>query len=113
MDAKITLGGKEWTIPPLAIKQNRIIDPLIMGLVPFFTGLSAGNGSITGMGQVEYDALLTITYTALTRANPTLRREEFEELQVNLPELVEAFSVIAQQTGIFVKGDSVGEAPAA
>ena len=111
MEAKITLGGKEWTIPPLAIKQNRIIDPLIMSLIPFFTNVSDGK-SMTGLAQAEYDALLTITYTALTRGEPSLKREEFEELQISLPELVEAFSVIAQQTGIFVKGESAGEAQA-
>jgi hypothetical protein len=110
--ASISLGGKDWEIPQLAVKQNRIVDPLIISLLPVFSTWTTDKNSITKIGKEQYDALLTIAYTAITRAKPDFKLAEFEELPVTLPELIFAFTVIAQQTGVFARG-TPGEAPAA
>lgn len=110
--AEIKLGGSSFDIPALAVKQNRICDPLIISLLPIFSNWSTDKASIGKIGQEQYDALLTIAYTAITRALPAFTRAEFEDLPITLPELVFAFTTIAQQTGVFARGVP-GEAPAA
>ena len=107
LDPAITLGGKEWPIPQLAVKQNRIIDPLLIRIIPSVGGDRSG---LLGRLAPHYDALLEICYTALTRGNPELTRQQFDDLPVTLVEMMNAFNIIAQQTGIFVKEPPSGEA---
>lgn len=102
--AQVRLAGKAWRIPMLAARQNRIIDPLILGLLPVFAQWQDDkSGALAKLGNQQYEALLEIAYVALTRAAPELTREQFMDMPVTLPELIEAFSVIAQQTGVFQK----------
>ena len=109
--AEISLGGRKFDIPALAVKQNRIIDPLIISLLPIFSTWSTDKTSIGKIGSEQYEALLTIAYTAITRALPAFKKEEFEDLPITLPELIFAFTTIAQQTGVFARG-APGEAKA-
>lgn len=102
--AQVMLAGKTWRIPMLAARQNRIIDPLILGLLPVFAQWQDDkSGALAKLGHQQYEALLEIAYVALTRDTPELTREQFMDMPVTLPELIEAFSVIAQQTGVFQK----------
>lgn len=102
--AQVRLAGKAWRIPMLAARQNRIIDPLILGLLPVFAQWQDDkSGALAKLGNQQYEALLEIAYVALTRDTPELTREQFMDMPVTLPELIEAFSVIAQQTGVFQK----------
>ena len=110
--AEIKLGGQTFDIPALAVKQNRVIDPIIIQLLPIFANWATDKTSISRIGQEQYDGLLTIAFTAITRAKPDFKRAEFEELPITLPELIFAFTTIAQQTGVFQRGVP-GEAPAA
>lgn len=105
----IILGKKGWPVPPLTARQNRIIDPLILSLLPVFSRWQEDKaGALEVLGQKGYEALQEIAYQAITRANPAITRDEFMELPITLPELVAAFPVIAEQTGVFSRGD-VGE----
>lgn len=112
-EQKVILGGKEWVVPMLAVKYNKIIDPLILSLLPTFAMWQADKGAaLSSLNEQKYNDLLTIAYTALKAGNP-IKQEEFEEMPVTLPELVTAFSIIAQQTGVFAKSegrDTLGEA---
>src|ERR1019366_2692290 len=114
---KVTLGGQDWPIPMLAAKQNRIIDPLILSLIPLFSTLQTDRVAGMGMlGTKEYDAFTEIAYQATKRARPEFTREQFLDLPIALPELIAAFPVLAQQTGIFKRGEpgepKAGAAPA-
>ena len=110
---KVTLGASEWPIPLLAAKQNRVIDPLILSLLPLFSQWQADRSKgLAMLGLKEYESLQEIAYQAIRRARPELTREQFLELPVTLPELIGAFPVIAQQTGVFKRGEP-GEATAA
>jgi hypothetical protein len=111
-DATISLGGSSWSVPPLAVKQNKIVDPLIISLLPIFSKWKEDPGSISKIGHEQYENLITIAYTAITRAKPEFTRAQFDDLPVTLPELIAAFSIVAQQTGIFAKATSSGEATA-
>ena len=104
---KIKLAGKEWPVPLLAAKQNKIIDPLIMKLIPIFAAWKEDKGrALSQVAEEQYESLQIICYTALKRANPQLTRDEFDDLPISLHEMIEAFPVIAEQTGLFVKQSS-------
>jgi hypothetical protein len=108
----ITIGGKSWPVPVLAARQNRIIDPLILSLLPIFSQWQTDKtAALTKLGAKEYDALIEIAFQAIRRAAPEVTRDQFLDLPVTLPELVSAFSVIAQQTGVFARSEP-GEAQA-
>jgi hypothetical protein len=111
---RVVLGGKHWPIPLLSARENKVIDPLILGLLPLFSLWERDkSAALERLGAAQYDALLEIALVAARRASPQLTREQFLDLPITLPELIAAFSVIAQQTGIFEKarpGGAAGEA---
>jgi len=107
----VTLGGRQWRVPPLSARQNKIIDPLILGLLPIFSEWQNDRaGALAKLGAKQYDGLLDIAFVALSRSQPDLTREQFLDLPITLPELIAAFSVIAQQTGVFQKERTGDEA---
>jgi len=120
--ARITLAGREWPVPMLAPKQNAVVVPTILRVVPHV--LSAGDGKgkfdlerfAQVMDEAAYRDLVTIAWLALTRAHPALTRDEFENMPVGTMELVLAVLIIAQQTGVIRPGKPgdprPGEAPA-
>jgi len=109
---KITLGGKEWAVPMLAARQNKIIDPLILGLLPMFGDWQTNRFlALSKITPKDYEALQEIAYQAIRRASPEVTRDQFLDLPITLPELVAAFPVVAQQTGVFKRGEP-GEAQA-
>jgi hypothetical protein len=106
----VALGGKTWSIPQLAAKQNKIIDPLIMVMLPIFAELNVDKtAALTKIVTTQYDNLLDVAFHAIRRAKPETTREQFLDLPVTLPELIAAFSVIVKQTGMFAPAQS-GEA---
>jgi hypothetical protein len=106
----VSLGGKVFYIQLLTARQNRIIDPLILNLLPIFADWQQDRIlSLSKLSQPHYEALQEIAYCAVHKSNPELTREAFMDLPITLQELVTAFPVIAQQTGIFSRGDP-GEA---
>lgn len=104
---KITLGRKEWPVPELSARQNRIIDPLILGLLPIFSEWQSNKTTALGkIGAAEYESLLDIALTAIRRGSPDISKEAFLDLPITLPELINAFPIIANQTGLFKKDTS-------
>ncbi len=107
---EIVLGGKKWEIPMLSARQNRVVDPLILGLLPLFATWQQDKATALGMlSQPQYEALQEIAYQGMSRSRPDVSRDAFLDLPVTLPELVTAFAAVAEQTGIFSRGDP-GEA---
>jgi hypothetical protein len=85
-DPTITIAGRAWPVPLLAPRQNRVVLPGLMRL---------------GKEPAEqYETLLDIVFAALTRAHPSITREEFEDWPIATWELVESIPVIAKQTGL-------------
>jgi hypothetical protein len=110
----VVLGGKSWPVPVLAAKQNKIIDPLILRLLPVFAEWRNDRaGALAKLDAPCYDALLEVAFVAVSVASPGVTREAFLELPITLPELITAFSVIACQTGVFQKENTPGEAAGA
>ncbi|ARN82173.1 hypothetical protein [Methylocystis bryophila] len=109
--AVVTLAGREWFVPVLAMRQARIVVPALMRLMPVLQNLQ--NGAAEGAAQLseaEFDAILDVVYAALTRAYPRLSRDAFLDLPASTPELIAALAVVTRQTGFFKPAEA--EAPA-
>lgn len=111
----VTIAGREWPVPMLAPRQNRIVVPILVELMPRIQKVQeeaakSENSEFAFLkefvGAAIYDQLLTATYTALTRAAPDLKREDFDDMPVTLSELFAALTVIARQAGIIRPGAS-------
>ncbi|MES2055823.1 MAG: hypothetical protein V4564_07795 [Pseudomonadota bacterium] len=108
----VTLSGKVWPIPTMAIKQNRRLHPVLIRLAARILGketLTLGD-----LSEEDLDDLADAAFVGLTRAHPTLSRAEFEDMTATPLDLVGAASVILFQTGMWVrKGTASGEASGA
>lgn len=120
----VTLNGQKWPIPKLAPKQNEVVVPLVLELVPDlmdaidFVVVDGEKKQRMNMVRLARTLspkgmhdLYTIAFTALTRAHKELLREEFDEWPIGTMECVEAVLVIAKQTGL-LRDKKPGEAPA-
>ena len=104
-EQEVVLGGRTWLVPALTARQNKVIDPLIIRLLPVFSGWQQDRiAALAKLGSEEYEMLQEIAFQAINSQTAGLTREAFLELPVTLPELVAAFAIIAEQTGIFARG---------
>ncbi|WP_428491690.1 hypothetical protein [Rhodopila sp.] len=104
MDPTITLAGKEYPIPLLAPKQQRIIGPALGRL----RGMK-----VDAMTTEQFDDLLECVFLAVQRGTPDFSKVAFMDSPIGTRELFEAIPVIVQQTGYMKKTeaqDSQGEA---
>jgi len=106
----IVLAGREWAVPRLAPRQNRIVVPALLELIPKIVAArqeavrTGDAGSIAQLARyldtASYDRLATIVFTALTRAAPDLGRAEFDDMPIDTLELVASVRIIAGQAGL-------------
>jgi len=106
----LTLAGREWPLPKLAPRQNRIVVPALLELVPKIlkardeadkTGEKGSFATLARYLDTEsYDTLAGLVFAALTRANPSLTREAFDDTAIGTFELVEAVVPIARAAGL-------------
>jgi hypothetical protein len=108
-DPGITLAGKRWPVPRLAPRQNRVIVPILLRLIPRIIkarddAVAAQDSDLVYLSrfvdEATYGELTTLAYTALTRGNPDLIRHDFDDMPVETLELVAAVFVIARQAGL-------------
>lgn len=106
----IRLAGKDWPIPLLAPRQNRIIIPKLLALFKkMITQLPPGyqpgdRVSLDFIASIEitteqFDDMTEVVWLALTRAHPRLGRDEFLDWPVPTAELSAALMVVLKQTG--------------
>jgi hypothetical protein len=110
----VTLAGREWFVPVLAMRQARVVVPALMRLMPVLQEMQSGQPqAMARLSEENYDAIIAVVHAALTRAYPELSREMFLDLPASTPELVAALGVVTRQTGFFrpadASGDSLGE----
>lgn len=100
----ISLGGKDYPVPPLAIRQMRLVIPAMVRL----KGLR-----IDTITEEQIGDLIEIVYQAVYPAQDKLTRDDFNNLPVSPLDLMKAMPVIATQTGMAPKKEAdAGEAPA-
>lgn len=100
--AIITLAKREWFVPVLAMRQNRVAVPRLIRLMPMLEKMQKKPDVLS---EENVDAIIDVVHAALTRAYPALTREEFLDLPISTQELIWALAPILRQTGAFTKGD--------
>jgi hypothetical protein len=92
----ITLGGKDYSVRPLTLKQLRSV-------LPAFSR-AAALGAEDGI-----DAAVDILAASLSRDHPEVTREILLETEILPAELAAAVSRIAQLSGLVPKDGAKGE----
>jgi hypothetical protein len=106
----VELGGCEFFIPALALRQSRIVVPGLLKLMPRLNAIQARivSGDPLGAALLEQDdveLMIDVVHSGLTRAYPELTRETVLDLQASFAELIATLAVIARQTGLFAPMD--------
>ena len=100
----VTLAGRAWPIPELAIRQLRVVRRPLIDLTD---AIAATDSETTGervmkLSTAHYEAMVEIVYHGLTRAHPKLTREDFLDMPATDMEIFQAFLVVRSQSGLFV-----------
>lgn len=91
-DNYVTLDGKKWPVPKLAPRQNRKVVPAILRCAKI------DQRNIT---EEQVDDLYLVLYTGLTRAHPTLTRDEFDGMPISVEDALAAFPIVAIASGFY------------
>jgi len=120
---KVTLGGQDWYVPKLALRQIKRIAPLIPDIIALLDRINAAaeaaradaNAAPFALRADEIETVIAAVHIGLTRAYPHLTRDAFEDLPIPLGELITALRVVALQSRAIVpkQGDELGKAQAA
>jgi hypothetical protein len=86
----VRLGGRDWAIAPLSLRQILAI----ADFVPKLSGIGADN-----LSGERLTPLAEVLWHALRRAHPRLTRDEFLDLPITIAELVAALPVVIEQAG--------------
>ena len=90
----VNLGGQEYVVPSLSVKQARALWPKILEL----------NKGITEENLPEKHGLsVEVIHAALTRNYPDLTRDELEDL-VDMRNIRVLMALVSGQSGIFGTG---------
>jgi hypothetical protein len=113
----VTLGGKEWKIPPLAVRQLREVRaPMIEMNRRLIEAAKSGDKMVlANLDRDDFDRLVIMpVYWGLTKAAPELAEDEFLDMDADEGALIDAWFVVRRQSGLFIKrGDAEpGEATA-
>ncbi|MGO9390646.1 hypothetical protein [Rhodoblastus sp.] len=112
----IELGGREFFVPLLALRQARIIVPGLLKLMPRLNAIQTRIGAGDPLGaalleQNDVELMIDVVHSGLSRAYPDISRDEVLDLQAGFADLIAALAVIARQTGLFAptENPSLGE----
>ncbi|HUO92557.1 MAG TPA: hypothetical protein VMU22_06535 [Rhizomicrobium sp.] len=115
----VTLAGRRWPVPELAIRQLRVVRRPLIDLTDQIaaTGTETTGERVMKLSTAQYEQMVEIVYQGLSRAHPKLSREEFLDLAATDMEIFQAFLVVRRQSGLFVttpqdEARPVGEAEA-
>lgn len=107
----VALGGAEFFVPALALRQARIAVPGLLKLLPRLNAIQQriGAGDPLAAALLEQDdveLMIDVVHCGLTRAYPDFSRENLLDLQADFADLIAALAVIARQTGLFAPTES-------
>lgn len=117
---RVTLAGKEWPIPQLAIGQAKKVVPAIMSIGPALLRVAeaaerndqaAMVQAMASFDEAAFEKLADIVFNALRRAHPNMGRGEFENMPITVTELFMAIPVVFKQVG-FLKVAKAGDTAA-
>lgn len=121
----IKIGGRDWPIPPLGPKQNAVVVPTILAIIPDVLEIVrrrateepsletletqlAQTASI--LNEENLLKLSDVVFAALKKGHKELTRDEFDDMPLGVMECIDAILVISQQTGL-IRPARPGEVP--
>lgn len=114
----ITLGDRTFAVPPLPLRHNRVIYPLCRDLSvidgeddteSFIGRLVAAGGKPEAVRDDEWPKLEKIALHAAMAADASFDATVFDALPITMMQLIDAFFVARQQTGVWVAVAPVGD----
>jgi hypothetical protein len=114
----VTIGGKEFFVPTLALRQTRVAVPGLLKLMPKLNAVQSriAEGDPLGaalLEQKDIELMIDVVCAGLSRAYPSITRDDLLDFEASFGELAAAAGVIARQTGLFKQpktGEAQGEA---
>jgi hypothetical protein len=94
----VTLAGREWSVPMLALRQSRVVLPELIRVIP---DLAEFQSNQAAWSEDNLESIIAIVHGALTRAYPDMTRDEFLDLPISAWELISALPPIIRQTRYF------------
>jgi len=92
----VKLGGVEYFVPALAVRQCRVVVPALAGILPQLADLVTNPAAMTAK---TYETIVDVIAAALTRAYD-VSRDEVLDMVIGFDEMAEAILKIGQQTGL-------------
>ena len=97
-----SLGGQEFFVPPLALRQARIAVPGLLKLMPRLNAIQARICAGDPLGaalldQDDVELMIDVVHCGLSRAYPAFSREDVLDLEAGFAELIAALAVIARR----------------
>jgi hypothetical protein len=107
----IALGGREYFVPALSLRQARIVVPGLLKLLPRLNAIQTriGAGDPLGAALLEaddFELMIDIVHAGLSRAYPDFARDDLLDAEAGFAELAAALAVIARQTGLFAPAET-------
>lgn len=111
----VTLAGRQWPIPELAVRQLREVRAPLLEFNERIRKLPRENAldAFTTMAKDEFNRLvIEPVFWGLTRAHPKLTMDEFLDMPISDMELIAALGVVQKQSGLFIPAQKMeGNAP--
>lgn len=112
----IVLGDRTFSVPPLPIKYNRVVYPICRDLViDDLLERCKEAGNQIAATEAEFDQMIELAFHAAQAADPTITRDDFDNLPITPIQLLNAFFQVRYQTGGWVElpqGESAPEGEA-
>ena len=97
----IKWNGKDYPIPLLAPRQNRVVMPALLrlrGVMKQMEGLrSLQTFDGETMTEAQFDDLTNVVFMGLKRAHPDIRKDAFDEVPCSMVDMIMAMVVVSQQ----------------
>jgi hypothetical protein len=110
---KISLGGREFPVPELAVAQLREVFPALARLAI----LANDPDFLVHLNRDDFSLLIDTVWVGIAAGTPGFARQDFEKLPAKPIEFALALNVIARQSGMIERKEAgngaVGEAVAA
>jgi hypothetical protein len=105
------LGGREFFIPALSLRQARIVVPSLMKLLPRLNAIQARIGAgdplaAASLEQDDFDLMIDVVHAGISRAYPDFTRDDLLDLEAGFSDLAGGLAIIARQTGLFTPSET-------
>jgi hypothetical protein len=105
------LGGREFFVPALSLRQARTVIPGLLKLLPRLNAIQARIAAGDPLGaalleQDDLDLMIDVVHAGISRAHPDLTRDDVLDLEAGFADLAGALAIIARQTGLFAPAET-------